>query len=292
MTTMSDVQSTAAEILVDASSGLKFPKSPKWNGEKLLFVDIHDRCIKSADLNGVVRLIRPLPYLPSGMEILAQGKWAVCDAWRRRLVVWDEAGANLLADISGIATVCLTECIADSHGGIYVADAGFDFLDPSKDPVANGVIIYIDANGQSSVVAEHLSLPNSMVITQDLSMFVIAEALAHRLTAYQIEADGSLTNRQDWAQLGDDVRPDGICIDDDGAIWVAGSQHRVSRVRRHGNVDFEVTTERPAFAVTLGGPELKHLMICTSMNDDPVVTRQSPNASIEIAKVSIPGVQL
>ena len=124
---MGDVQSVAAETLVDVSSGLKFPKSPKWNGTELLLVDVHDRCIKSVNLNGDVRTVRPLPYLPSGMEVFERGRMAVCDAWRRRVVVWDEAGSKTVTDISGDAEVCLTECIADSHGGVYVADAGFDF---------------------------------------------------------------------------------------------------------------------------------------------------------------------
>ena len=56
-----------------------------------------------------------------------------------------------------------------------------------------------------------------MVITPDGSTLVIAESFAGRLSAFDIAADGSLSNRRTWAEgLG----PDGICIDADGGIWV------------------------------------------------------------------------
>ena len=44
--------------------------------------------------------------------------------------------------------------------------------------------------------------------------------MGHRLTAFDIAADGALSNRRVWAELGEGV-PDGIALDAEGAIWVA-----------------------------------------------------------------------
>jgi sugar lactone lactonase YvrE len=55
-----------------------------------------------------------------------------------------------------------------------------------------------------------------MVITPDGGTLVVAESFAGRLTAFTIEADGSLTGRRVWAE---DLGPDGICIDAEGGIW-------------------------------------------------------------------------
>ncbi len=128
-----------------------------------------------------------------------------------------------------------------------------------------------------------------MVITPDNSTLIVAETLAHRLTAFEIEKDGSLRNRRDWAKFEDNTKPDGICLDCEGAIWVAATGPRALRVREGGDVDQQITTERPVFATMLGGPKRKHLFMCTSTSDDPVMTRRISNATIDIAEVNTPG---
>ena len=283
------MQSTSAKTLIDVHCGLKFAKSPRWTGQQLLFLDIHDKCIKSADLNGTVQTVRTLSYLPGGFGVLADGGLIVGDAWRRKMYRWASAGPEQFADLSNVAKFCLSDGIVDSRGGMYVGDAGFDYLNPLVDPVPHGVIVYISADGKSSVVARDLFFPNGMIITPDNSTLIVAETLAHRLTAFEIEQGGSLQNRRVWAQFGDDVKPDGICIDRESAIWVAAAGSRVLRVREGGEIDQQITTKRPVFATMLGGPERRHLFMCTSGSDDPVITSRASNATIDIAEVAIPG---
>ena len=128
-----------------------------------------------------------------------------------------------------------------------------------------------------------------MIITPDNSTLIVAETLGHRLTAFEIENNGSLQNRRVWAQLKDYVKPDGICLDREGAIWVAGAGPRALHVREGGGIGHQVTTNRPVFATTLGGPERRHLFLCTSDSDDPVITRRVASATIDIAEVETPG---
>ncbi len=284
------MQSTSAKTLINAQSGLKFVKSPRWIGQKLLFLDIHDRCIKSADLNGTVEIVGTLPFVPGGFGVLADGRLIVGDATHRKIYRWASTGPMLMADLSNVTGCCLSDGILDGRGGMYVGDVGFDFLDPLVDPVPNGVIIYISVDGKSSVVAGNLFFPNGMIITPDNSTLIIAETLGHRLTAFQIEKDGSLQNRRVWAQLQDEVKPDGICLDRDGAIWVAGTNPWALRVREGGEIDQQISTNQPVFATMLGGPQRKHLFMCTSASQDPVITRQVPNATIDIAEVEAPGI--
>jgi len=283
------LQDAAAKTLVGVQCGLKFAKSPRWIGQKLLFLDTHDRCIKSADLQGNVRTVRKLPYLPGGFGVLANGDLVVGDAWHRKLYRWNTTGFRQIADLSELAGFCLSDGIVDSYGGVYVGDAGFDFLDPLIDPVSNGVIVHINANGNVSVVAGDLFFPGGMVITPDNRIMIVAETLAHRLMAFDIEKDGSLQNKRVWAQFQDDVKPDGICLDCTGAIWVAGTSWRVLRVREGGDVVRQIRTRRPVFATMLGGPERRHLFMCTSNSNDPIVTRRESGATIDISEVETPG---
>ena len=283
------MQITSAKNLVDAQSGLKFAKSPRWTGQKLLFLDIHDRCIKSAGLNGTVRDVRALPYLPGGFGVLADGGLLVGDALRRKIYRWESSSQEQMADLSKIASFCLSDGIVDHRGGMYVADVGFNFPDPYVYPAPNGVIIHISADGKSSVVAGDLFFPNGMIITPDNKTLIVAETLGHCLTAFEIENDGSLKSRRVWAQFQDNVKPGGICFDCDGAVWVAGTDPQVLRVIEGGEIVQQITTKRPVFATVLGGPERRHLFMCTSVSDDPVITRRASSATIDIAEVETPG---
>ena len=194
-----------------------------------------------------------------------------------------------VADLSNIAGFCFSDGIVDSLGGMYVGDVGFDFLDPFAEAVPNGVIVHISENGKSSVVARNLLFPNGMAITPDNRTLIVAETLGHRLTAFDVENDGSLENRRVWARFQDEVKPHGICLDRDGAIWAACSTPVVLRVREGGEIDHQITTNLPVFAAMLGGPERRHLFMCTSASDDPVMTRRVSNATIDIVAVGTPG---
>ncbi len=132
---------------------------------------------------------------------------------------------------------------------------------------------------------------HEMIVTPDNRTLIVAETLAHRLTAFEIDNDGSLGNRRLWAQFQDEVKPDGICLDREGAIWVAGAVFYALHVREGGEVDQQISTSRPVFATMLGGPERKHLFICTSSSPDPVITRRTPSATIDIVEVDTPGVE-
>jgi len=288
----SPLRSTPANALVDVHSGLKFAKSPRWTGQELVFLDIHDRSIKSVDLQGNVRTVRNLSYLPGGLDTLANGELLVGDAWHRKIYRWGLTGSQMLADLSDVAGYCLSDGIVDSRGGMYFGDAGFDFLNPLEDPVPNGVIVYITADGNVSVVAADLFFPNGMIVTQDNETLIVAETLAHRLLAFDIRKDGSLHGRRVWAQLEDNVKPDGICLDSEGAVWVAGTGLHALRVREGGEIYQRVTTKRPVFTTMLGGPERRHLFLCTADSNDPVITSRTAGATIEIAEIETPGVGL
>jgi sugar lactone lactonase YvrE len=72
-----------------------------------------------------------------------------------------------------------------------------------------------------------------MVVAPDNSTLIVAESIASRLTAFDIAADGTLSNRRVWAEI--DGYPHGICLDADGAVWCA-AMLRCLRVQEGGQV--------------------------------------------------------
>lgn len=98
-------------------------------------------------------------------------------------------------------------------------------------------------------------------MTPDNSTLILAESYGARLTAFEIAADGGLSNRRVWAEVGDN-HPDGICLDAEGAVWYAdvGNKHCV-RVREGGEVLQTIDLDRGCFACMLGGADRKMLFL-------------------------------
>src|SRR6267143_5757134 len=139
------------------------------------------------------------------------------------------------------------EIVVDGRGNVYINGG-------------SGITV-LTSDGLLRQVADGIAFPNGMVIPPDNSTLFIAESYGKKLTAFDIAADGSLSNRRVWADLGDGV-PDGICIDADAAVWYADVPNkRCVRVREGGEVLQTVTVDRGCFACMLGGAEKRTLFI-------------------------------
>jgi sugar lactone lactonase YvrE len=282
---------TGSRTLADSTKGLKFTESPRWYNGKLWFIDIHDKRIKTVDLSGSVSTVMELPFIPNSFGLTSEGMVVVGDAFQRR--IHRQAGGALqqLADISALTEFCLSDGIVDSKGRLYVGDIGYNFLDPAAKPVETCVIVLVGPDGRASVVADKLSFPNGMVITPDGRTLIVGETLGHRLAAFDIQEDGSLSNRRIWAQLPSSVGPDGICLDAQGGVWCANPEgtDSVVRVREGGEITDRIKVETHAYAVMLGGAERGHLFISASGSHDPAEIQRNPSASVQVVEVDVPG---
>jgi sugar lactone lactonase YvrE len=163
------------------------------------------------------------------------------------------------ADLSALSPAPATpwnDIVIDGRGNTYVNNVNFDFAagPPAGDP-APGFVALVTPDGHARVVAEDMAFPNGMAITADNATLIVAESYLHRLTAFDIGADGSLGNRRVWAEVGDHS-PDGICLDRDGAAWYADvGDNCCVRVSQGGGVLQRVQLDRGAFACMLGGPQ-------------------------------------
>jgi sugar lactone lactonase YvrE len=200
-----------------------------------------------------------IDWLPDG-RLLVTGKELVC--------VQPDGSAAPYADLSDIGERGWNDIVVDGRGNVYVTSIAFEFL--AGQPPAAGMIALVTPDGRSRRVAGDLEFPNGMVVTPDNSTLIISESFAGRLTAFDIDADGGLSNRRVWAEgLG----PDAICLDSDGAIWVGTADTRVStgrddspggavvRIREGGEVLSRVEHDRPIFGCALGGPDRRTLFL-------------------------------
>jgi sugar lactone lactonase YvrE len=180
--------------------------------------------------------------------------------------------------------------VVDQWGRAYVGNYGFDF--DTRQPFAPAAMILVMPDGDARVVADELAFPNGAVITPDGRTLIIAESWGSRLTAFDIETDGSLTCRRLWAQL-EKAFPDGICLDADGAIWVASPlSTEVLRVREGGEVTHRISASARVFACMLGGPLRRTLFALTAEFTKPDEIRSKATGRVEMIEVEIPGAGL
>jgi sugar lactone lactonase YvrE len=130
---------------------------------------------------------------------------------------------------------------------------GFDLI--AGEPFAPGVVALVTPDGSARQVADGLAFPNGMLIIPVDRTLIVAESYAKRLTAFDIDADGGVSNRRVWADLGEGV-PDSICADAENAVWYADVPNkRCVRSRQGGEVLDAVELERACFACAVGGAD-------------------------------------
>ena len=246
-------------VLVD---GLGFPEDPRWHDGQLWFSDMEAKAVMRVDLHGKLEKIVEVEGTPSGLGWLPGGDLLIVSMGDRRLLRLTEDGLIEFANMWDLASFNCNDMVVTNEGRAYIGNFGFDF--EAMAPFSPGEIVTVSPNGVPSIVAKDLAFPNGMVITPDDKTLVVSETLGERLTAFDIEVNGELSNRRIWAGL-EGMTPDGIAMDSDGAIWVPSPVSKgVFRVKEGGEIMDKVPIENQAYACTLGGDERRTLFITTS----------------------------
>jgi sugar lactone lactonase YvrE len=276
--------SETPRVIID---NLVFPEGPRWHEGRLWFSDMHDHCVVVSDEQGNAETVVDVPNQPSGLGWLPDGRLLVVSMTDRRLMRFENGALDEVADISHLAPYHCNDMVVDVHGRAYIGNFGFD-LDGGEEPTGT-TLVCVEPDGEAWVVVEQMLFPNGIVVTPDNRTLIVAESFGQRLSAFDIEPDGSLTDPRVWADLRPNV-PDGICLDDEGAVWVADPMHRgVMRVKEGtGAIDWISTGDRRAIACVLGGADGRTLFICTATSTDPKKCIDARAGRIEVVTVDVP----
>ena len=240
-------------------TGLGFGESPRWHQGRLWFANWGRQEVVAVDRAGKSQVMLNVPTtIPFSIAWLPDGRLLVLSG-QERLLLRQEPDGSLVthADLRQVAAQNCNEIVVDGRGNVYVNGGGFDR--PGQQP--SGIIALVTPDGAVRQVADGIAFPNGMAVTPDNATLIIAESFAKKLTAFDIAADGSLSHRRVWADLGEGV-PDGICIDAGNAVWYADTPNkRCVRVREGGEVLQTVNLDRGGFACMLGGADRRTLFI-------------------------------
>ena len=246
-------------------TGLALGESPRWHDGRLWFCDWGAQEVVAVDLEGKSEVIVRVATLPFCIDWLPDGRLLIVSG-RDRLLLRREPDGSLVthADLTSLSDHPWNEIVVDGRGNAYLNNIGFDF--PGGEFVP-GILALVSPDGSAQQVADGVAFPNGMVVTPDNSTLILAESYANRLTAFDIAADGSLSNRRVWADLDGGV-PDGICLDAENAVWYGDVPNkRCGRVREGGEVLQTIELDRGCFACMLGGVDRRTLFMMAAVWD-------------------------
>ena len=274
--------------LVTVLDGLAFPEGPRWHDGRLWFSDQHDRRVVATDADGKSETVVDVPEQPSGLGWLPDGTLLVVSMLDRKLMRYDGSALALHADLSALAPAPCNDMVVDARGRAYVGNFGYDMFGGGEYRTTN--LVAVDPDGRAWEAADDLAFPNGCVVTPNGRTLIVGESAGARLVAFDIEDDGTLTNRREWAQLQPlGATADGICLDAEGAVWIADPLHNaVVRIADGGEVLDRRTTEQGAFACELGGDDGCTLFVCTYDAAASASPEPKPIGRVEATRVEVP----
>ena len=283
-------------------TGMAYLEYPRWHDQRIWFSDFYTHRVYSAAEDGSdLRVEAEVPQQPSGIGWLPDGRLLIVSMRDARVLRREPDGTLAChADGSDHVNGLLNDMVVDSNGRAFVGEFGFDLMGGAD--LRPGSVLRVDPDGTVTKVAGEMWFPNGSVITPGGTLLV-DETFGNRVTAFDIDEDGSLTNRRVWAKFGElpaerelgkilpqiVIAPDGCCLDADGHLWVAdGLGGRIIRVREGGEITEEIPAGSGVFACMLGGADGRTLFACTAPDFAEEARRNAREGSLVAARVDTP----
>jgi sugar lactone lactonase YvrE len=239
--------------------------------------------VHTVNLHGDMTKLTLPGHAPSGLGFRPDGSLLIASTEKRQVLSYDGETITTLAELSDLVPANLGDMVVDKAGRAYVGSQAYE----------GGVIVRVDPDDTTTVVATDLDFPNGTVITPNGRTLIVAESIGRRLTAFTIEADGSLSGRRVFAD-GLDGPPDGICLDAEGGVWTSMTlAHRFDRIVDGGEVTDRIDIgDRMAIACMLGGPERRTLFMLSSTSAYPQRLAGTKLSRLDATIVDVPGAGL
>jgi gluconolactonase len=200
------------ELVAD---GYKFTEGPAANAKgEVFFTDVPAGKSYKIGLDGKVSLHNPDTKAGNGQAFGPDGRLYMVAGGAQQVVAFDPEGKpDVIAE--GFRG---NDLVVRHDGGVYVTNPGSG-NEPSK-------VWYVSPKGEKKVVDTGLKYSNGVTLSPDQSLLYVAESRSHWVYSYQVQADGSLADKQKYYHLhvpdsADDSAADGLRVDRDGRLYVA-----------------------------------------------------------------------
>jgi sugar lactone lactonase YvrE len=208
-------------------------------------------------------------------------------------LVWfrPETGRSgvLLDTVEGERITGANDMFPDGKGGLYfgtLSRAG-----EYGEPPTLTELYHVDAGGRAGKLMDGLNFSNGIGLSPDGRRLYHVES-TNAVFVYDVGSDGILTNKARFAPQADG---DGLAIDREGCVWVAGfDSGALVRYRPDGDVDRRfLLPHKVVTSLCFGGADGRDLYVTTGGNQgvELMMKGELPpcEASLFHARVEVPG---
>lgn len=289
--------------------GLSFAESPRWHEGRLIVCDVMGSRVVAVEADGTLDELFAGDGSPlGGIGWLADGTLLVAEISHRRIVAVNaDRSAKVFADCAALAPFWINDLLMHPSGFGFVSQMGFDMDAPppadGQDPpapapledVPMAPLLLVNSDGSVRVAADDLHLANNLALSAGGDTLYVAEMAGRRVTTFTVADDGSLSDRRIFASFGEGHYPDGLCVDSQGALWVAFPFLGLfARVREGGDIVdlISLGADRQACACALGGPQRRTLFLLHLHASGWPESAQRQDSRVDVVTVAVPGVGL
>ena len=219
------VESQEAERL---ATGFVFTEGPLWHPDGyLLFVDIRRSLIFRLVPGGEPEVLRESSGGTNGLTFDLQGRLLMCEGDNRRITRMEPDGSitPLAERWDGKRLNRPNDIVGRSDGSVYFTNPG-GRIEPADREIDFSGVHLIKPDGTVDVVVDDFEYPNGLAFSPDETVMYIANTReAMHIVAYDVQADGSLSNVRVFADMSSDEPdgvPDGMKVDVEGRVYCTG----------------------------------------------------------------------
>jgi gluconolactonase len=247
------------------AEGFSFTEGPASDAQgNVLFTDQPNDRIMKWSIDGQLTTFKHPSGRANGLYFDQAGNlWACADEKNELWCIQPDGTVEVVVkDYEGKLLNGPNDLWIRPDGGIYFTDPFYRRNYWNRGPAeqsCQGVYFVPPDHQRVVLVAGDLETPNGIIGTPDGKTLYVADIKAGKTYAYEIEPDGSLTNKRLFCELGSD----GMTIDNEGNVYLTGRGVTVFNAAgeqvRHIPIEARWTAN-----VCFGGADRKTLFITAS----------------------------
>ncbi len=205
-----------------------FTEGPVWHPDgHWLFVDVRRSLMFRVSPSGDLETFRENTNGANGLTFDLQGRLTMCEGDGRRISRQEPDGSmtTLTETSDGKRLNRPNDLVTRADGSVYFTNPGGRIEAADREIDFSGVH-RIKPDGAVDVVIDDFEYPNGLAFSPDESVMYVANTReAMRIMAYDVRADGSLSNARVFADMSSDEPdgvPDGMKVDVEGRVYCTG----------------------------------------------------------------------